>query len=311
MRYERFERFALGIGALAVLAMMGVSARDLPRSVNEIVAEAMMLVVVAAAVHFGRKGGFYASVAASAIYVLINVPVMGAEQGLTSRTLLLIVLRISTFGVIGIVGGEACNRLRHILNRYANAATFDEWGQVFNQSYAHSALLRLLATAERYGQHFTLVVLTLAPAITADLGPQRVRSLVRGVSAHLRGDVRMVDEIARLDDGRYFILLPNTPADGGRIVAKRLADGVRELLGSRETSVATQCFYSFDDADAISSLVAQIAPAKTDDDQLPSGVYNSAGDSERNPASDSAASAPGVSTLKMSTAAAPDGSTKQ
>lgn len=311
MRYERFERFALGVGALAVLAMMGVTARDLPYSFNELVAEAMMLVVVAAAVHFGRKGGFYASLGASAIYVLLNVPVMGAEQGLTSHTLLLVVLRISTFGLIGIVGGEACNRLRHILNRYANAATFDEWGRVFNQSYAHSALLRLLAASERYGQHFTLVVLTLAPAITANLGPQRVRTLVRGVSAYLRGDVRMVDEIARLDDGRYLILLPNTPVEGGRVVARRLAEGVRELIGSQEASITTECFYSFDDATAISSMVAQIAPVARDDDQLPSGVYSSAGDSERNPASDSAASAPGVSTLKMSTAAAPDGSTKQ
>jgi GGDEF domain-containing protein len=292
--------------------MVGVSARDLVHNVNEIVAELLMLAVLAAAVHFGRKGGFVASLGASAIYVMLSVPVMGAEQGLTSHTLLLIVLRISTFGLIGIVGGEACNRLRYILTRYANAETFDEWSQVFNQTYAHNALLRAMASSERYGQQFTLVVLTLAPAITSNLGPQRVRTLVRSVSAHLRGDLRMVDEIARLDDGRYLVLLPNTPIEGGQVVAARLADGVRQLLGSREESVTTRSIYSVDDTPALVALAAEIGPEPSDvDDQPASGAYNSAGASERKPALDSASSAPGASTLKMSTAAAPDGSTKQ
>ena len=131
-----------------------------------------------------------------------------------------------TFGLIGIVGGEAAGRLRQALARFANADTFDEWSLVFNQRYAHTALTRALAAFDRYHTPFTAILLTLAPSLTADLGPKRVRTLVRAVSNHLRGDVRMVDEVARLDDGRFLSCCPT----------RRLRTDAASPGGSRQES---------------------------------------------------------------------------
>lgn len=311
MSYKRFERYAIAIAALAVLSMVAISARDLSRNASELVAEALMFVVFVAAVHYGRKGGFVAATAASVIYVLINVPSMTLAHGLTTQILFLITLRVLVFGLIGIIGGEACGRLRLFMTRASSAEIFDEWSRVFNQRYAHTALTRSIAAHERYQQQFTLALISLAPSVTADLGPQRVRNIVRSVSKHLRGDVRMVDEVARLDDGRFLVLLQNTPLEPGKTATARLTSGVRQLLGAREESVISRCLSPVTDAAALKALAEEIAPIDASHDQDGSGAYSSAGASERNPARDSADSAPGASTLSMSTAAAPDGSTKQ
>ena len=312
MKYVRFEQFVMGIATLAVLAMTIMAARDTSSALTESVAGLLLLAVLAAAVHFGRNGGLAAAIGASAIYTLMSVPAMTADRGLTSHALVLLAMRVATYGLVGIVGGEACARLRHFLTRFANSDTFDEWSRLFNQRYASAVLDKALSGFQRYGHSFCVVLLTVAPSVTADLGPQKVRAVVRGVAGYLRGDLRMIDEVARLDDGRFFVLLPNTPTEGGALVAGRVCDGVRDLLGALDDSVSVRSLSAAEDTPAVTALADDVRPAPDPDDYPAwSGVYSSAGASDRNPAFDSASSAPGASTLNMSTAAAPEGSTKQ
>jgi GGDEF domain-containing protein len=311
MNYARFEQLVLGIAALAIVATVATTTQDPAQALNDIVAGLLLLIVLAAAVHFGRRGGSAAAIGASAAYVLMSIPAMAAESGLTSRTLVLLVMRVATFGLVGIAGGEACGRLRHFMTRYANAEDFDEWASVFNQRYAVASLERALSAFERYQQPFSLVLITIASDVTATMGPKKVRTLVRGVSSYLRGDLRMVDELARLDDGRFLALLPHTSADGGDVVRARLAAGVRELIGAKEESVTARTLSTGKDAAALWSLLSEIAQDASEGVYSESGAYSSAGESVLNPAEASAVSAPGPSTLNMSTAAAPEGSTKQ
>jgi len=315
MRYSRFEMLALGVGGAFILAALLLGAFDGGLTLREVSAQIMLLVVLATAVHYGRRGGLIAAVVASAIFTLMSVPALIANNGLTSSDLLLIVARIAAFGVVGIVGGEACGRLRYAMARFGKSSEYDEWSQVFNERHASHALNRAIVAHERYGTHFALVLVSLAQSVTADLGPQRTRTLVRSVANQLRSDLRMVDEVARLDDGRFFILLPHTPYEGGVVVASRLTAGIRELLGALDASVAATCLSSIEDAAALAALAARLGETEDAADfafgQLLSGEYSSAGESALNPAAARALSAPGASTLKMSTAAAPEGSTKQ
>lgn len=312
MRYSRFEQLAIGVGALFVTSTLLLSAHDGGPGLKEILAQVMLLGVIAAAVHFGRKGGFTAAVFASALYTLMSVPELSSGRGLTSTALLLLVAHISAYGLVGILGGEASGRLRYTLARLGDSTDFDEWSQVFNQRHAADTLRKSISSHERYGASFALVIVSLAPAIYADLGPKRTRTLVRAVANQMRGDLRMVDEVARLDDGRFFVLLPHTPYEGGCVVATRLAAATRALVGAREESVKATCFSAAEDTIALARLADELAdPAAATVGQTRSGAYNSSGDSEQNPASESAASAPGASTLNMSTAAAPEGPAKQ
>jgi PleD family two-component response regulator len=223
-------------------------------------------------------------------------------------TLVMLLTRIGAYGLVGVVGGDVCTRIKYVFARYDDSNTIDDWSRVYNQRYASHALEQARGRFARYGEPFSAVVLTLSPSLTAELRPSRQRALVRGVANYLRGDVRMVDEVARLDDGRFLVLLPHTPREGGLVVTERLASGVRETLGAREESVRAMCYGAAEDAVALSTLAASIAAAT--DDQA-SGAYTSDAESTVKPDDRRASSATGSSTLSTSTAAAPDGSTKQ
>jgi GGDEF domain-containing protein len=274
----------------------------------------MLLAVLGAALHLGRRGGLVAAVAASAVYTLMSVPALLAPTTVTGNAYLALVARLCSFGLVGIIGGEAAGRISFALARQGQSDEFDQWGQVFNQRRASSSLQSALAAHENHAEPFAVVLLSLGPAALSGRGPQKSRTLIRSVSGHLRSDVRMSDEVARLDDGRFLVLLHRASHENATAVATRLAEGVRELLGRDRALPAIECYGIAEHALAIKALAERIR-SKADDavqsDQPASGAYSSAGESVLNPAAVSTLSAPGASTLKMSTAARPEGSTKQ
>ena len=103
MTYERFEQFVIALATLGVLGMTIMASRDLKDSVTQIIAGVLLLIVLGAAVHWGRRGGLAAAIGASAVYTLMSVPSMVAERGVTSHALLLLVMRVATYGLVGIV----------------------------------------------------------------------------------------------------------------------------------------------------------------------------------------------------------------
>ncbi len=111
----------------------------------------------------------------------------------------------------------------------------------------------------RYGEVFSVVLIAQAPSHN-DGGPTRQRAVVRTVANYLRGDVRMVDEVARLDDGRFLVILPHTRREGGRVVMRRLVEGVRHALDGEQDTVSARCLSAVEDEVELASLAATITP---------------------------------------------------
>jgi GGDEF domain-containing protein len=313
MKYARFEIIVVGISMLATALLVATSPHDVTSIPLDFAAGTLLVLVLWAALHFGRKGGLAAAIGAAALYVVLNIPGMTAANGLTSEGLLVVAGRVAMFGLLGIVGGELAGRLRRLFSRQGHADEYDEWGNAFNQRYALDQLEKGFARFERHQQPWSLVIVSISSEIMSGLAPQRVRSVVRAVSGHLRGDLRMVDEVTRLDDGRFAIFLPQTEPEGAAIVMTRLLTGVRQLLGAKQESVSGQLLSIPKDAEALRRLAEELSQESDEpaDYEAGSGAYSSLGESDLNPAFASTESAPGPSTLKMSTAAAPEGSTKQ
>lgn len=307
MKFTRFEQLVLGIGGAAILGAIALTLPSAPPEPVEILAQAFLFLVLVAAVRYGRRGGLIAAVIASAAYVILRVPLLSTGE-VTTTILLMLTSRIVAFGLVGVVGGEAFSRMKYALARLAGESGVDEWSRVYNQSYLHNELDQACSRFARYGEALSVVIVTLSPALTADLSSARQRALVRGVADHIRSDIRMVDEVGRLDDGRFCVLLPHTPKAGAHVVVDRLAKGVRKSLGARDESVAVRCISLPEDEPGFRALLESIAPPTEDQ---ASGEYSSSAEMHRNPAASSTLSAPGSSTLNTSTAASPDGSTKQ
>lgn len=256
MHYSRFERLIIGAGAIVIFGALALSFMSGGPGPVEVVAQLLLFGVLVVAVHWGRRGGMLAALVASVAYIAFRIPLL--SSGLAREDMLFIAARIAAFMFVGIIGGEVCGRIKYVFARLDDSNTIDDWSRVYNQRYADHAIMQARARYSRYGEPFSLVVVTLSPALTADLKPQRQRTVIRTVANYLRDDVRMVDEVCRVDDGRFILLLPHTSKAGGAVVEGRVRAGVRNTVGARDKSVTTACFGAAEDTLALAELGASL-----------------------------------------------------
>ncbi len=306
MTYRRFEELVIALGVAAVSAALLLS---LPGGLTaaEVLPELLLLGVLVGAVHWGRRGGFTAAAIAALIDVAYSVPLLSQPAGTDWATVGLLVTRLAAYGIVGILGGEVCVRVRHAFIRLENEGSFDEWSSLYNQRFFGRQLDVAISRCERYNEPASVVLLTISPGYEAKR-PARQHAIVREIAAELLDGVRNADVVARLDDGRFALLLPHTPKCAAENVGSRIRTAVRLLVAMPDDGLASVVLGAPEDIPALRFLVQQCVRDLADQDG--SGSYSSEASSTRKPAEASASPAPGASTLNMSTAASPDGSTK-
>ncbi len=262
MKYSRFEQLVLAVGGAAILATVAFSFKS-TSTLAEILGQVLLIVVLVGAVHWGRNGGFIAAVAASIIYIVMRIPLVANDVGLTTDIVLLIATRVIAYGLIGIVGGELCGRIMYVFANLEDANSTDEWSRVYNQKFISKSLDSLMGQHKRYQTPFSIVVVSMAPQIFAELRVSRQKYLVRKVADHIRNDIRMVDEVGRLDDGRFLVMLPQTPRDGGAVVADRLGQGVRDTLAAKCESITVVALSAPENVDEIDAILNELRPEET------------------------------------------------
>lgn len=268
MKYSRFEALLITVGAAAILGSI-LFAYQGAAVIEEIGAQLLLLGVLFAAVHWGRNGGFIAALGASILYVVARIPMALEQEQLTGTVASLILVRVLTYGLVGIVGGELCSRIRYIFARLEDASSIDEWSRLFNQKLVGRSLSSAAGQFSRYQTPYSVIVVEMSAALLADLRASKQRSLVRGVADYIRNDIRLVDEAGRLDDGRFIIVLPHTPKAGGNVVVERLHEGVCDTVGAKPESIRMTLLGAAEDVDALNELAGSI-PCEEDSAQVSS-----------------------------------------
>jgi GGDEF domain-containing protein len=260
MNYRAFERLVIGAGVVTIIASVLISlASNGWSGWPNLISQLLLLPVLIVAVHYGRRAGLFAALVASAVFVILKTPVLSALGGVSTSDLAMIAYTIAAFGLVGIVGGDICGRVKYLFARYDQSATIDDWSLVYNQRRAAQLIENARQRFSRYGEPFSVIEIAPAPALLSGLRPTRQRAMVRSVANHIRGDVRMIDEVARLDDGRFLVILPHTARDGGLLVSERLVEGVCRTLGAEDELVSSRCYSAAEDELEIDSLEASIA----------------------------------------------------
>ncbi|MDO8963796.1 MAG: diguanylate cyclase [Coriobacteriia bacterium] len=262
MKYARFEQLTIGVGAAAILATIVMALRPSP-DITELIAQVLLLIVLVGAVHWGRKGGLIAAIGATIAYMLMRVQYM--DSGATSDIIQLVLVRSATYGLVGIVGGELCGRIKYFFARLEDSCSIDEHSRVYNQKFFGSLMRNSFSSFQRYQTPFSIVVIEMAPCLTSDLRPSRAGALVRAVADHIRNDVRLVDDVGRLDDGRFILLLPHTPKDGAHVASARVRAGVRDVLGAKDDSITARVLSATEDLAELGQLLDEIAPIDATD----------------------------------------------
>ena len=258
MKYATFERLVLALGAASVFATIALTwGSDLV--VQEVVGQLMLLGVLFAAVHWGRRGGFIAAIVASIAYIAMRIPLLPVETGPSTDTIVTILTRVLSYGLVGIVGGELATRMKYVLAGLEGSSNIDPASGIYNQRAFARLLEGAIARFERYGETFSIVLVDVDNSDTDTERPSRQRAQVRSLAGTIRNDIRLVDEAGRLADGAFAVLLPHTPKSGGEVVTERLAAAARSSLGARAGSVSARCLSSSEDAQALKDLLAAIA----------------------------------------------------
>ena len=260
MKYSWLETIVLAFGSLAVVSAMFVAPGTGPQSA-EVAAQLLIIFVLAGALHWGRNGGFVAAVIAAAVYVAMRVPLLNAD-GFTTDALILIAIRVATYAVIGIVGGEIAGRLKYFLAGLENHSMVDRTTGAYSGCHAARSIESALAAWGRYQTPYSVVILTPSGSPFEGLRPKRYRAMMRQAATSLRGDIRMVDDLTFCGDGRFMVLLPSTEADGATVVAERLRAMTAETLGVDDALVTSEVLTCSRDASRLQGLVRELTPAE-------------------------------------------------
>lgn len=256
MKYAIFERLTLAVGLIAIGATLAAGAFG-HSGLEEMIAQGMLLVVLVGAVHWGRNGGFATAVIASLAYILMRVPLLMVD-GLAPEVVEMLLIRMLSYGVIGILGGELCTRVKYIFAAMEDANSLDPVTRVFNERFIGCRLRKSVGEHERYGTDVSAILITLDPGLYLPLRKIKQRQVLRSVATHIRNDIRLVDDLGRLNDSRFLVLLPSTSLTGALVAGNRLREGVRDLLGARNESITARILGTPDNAEDLKHLVATL-----------------------------------------------------
>jgi GGDEF domain-containing protein len=262
VKYSRFEilAFLLGSAAIVASAFVPATASTIPL---EVVAQLLLILVLAGALHWGRSGGFVSALVATAIYVGMRFTTLEVE-GLSADMMTMIVSRVLAYTLVGLAGGEISGRIKYLLAKAERGSLVDAETGVYNAAYASRAIASALGQWARYETPYSVVELALTPAVWSALKPKRSRTLMRQVASEIRNDVRLVDDVAYRGNGRFLVLLPSTPAEGAMAAAGRLHKGVAHTLGSASEMVTVNVLSCGRDDEALGAIAEALAPAEGD-----------------------------------------------
>jgi GGDEF domain-containing protein len=261
--YARFERLIIGVGAAAIV---GTAALSLGASADpiELVAQLLLLAVLFGAVRWGRRGGTIAAVVAFVAYVAVKaIAVSGSFSD--PDVLRTFALRAALYGLVGVLGGEACSRMKDLFTRAHDARAIDEVSTAYTPRFVARLLDEAVATFQRYGLLFSVLVISVDGRATIGMGASDAAGVLRTTAMRIRKGLRLVDEVGRLPWGAFAIILPQTGRAGAQIAGDRLRADLRETLSVDDAAITVRTLTASDDLDAIIALAAEADPAETND----------------------------------------------
>lgn len=258
MDYARFERLVIGIGAAAIVGTATFSLRPGSDPI-ELVALLLLLAVLVGAVRWGRRGGTTAAVAATVAYVALKA--LAGVGGVTPDVLGLFALRAVMYFGVGVLGGEACSRMKVVFARAHDARAIDETTSAYTPVFLSRVLNEAIGTYERYSAAFSVVVISIDGRATAQMRPSESADVVRTIATRLRKGLRLVDDLGRLPWGAFAVVLPQTGSPGAHTAADRLRADLRDELRIEDAAITVRVLSASDDLDAIKTLAAEAAEA--------------------------------------------------
>ena len=269
---------AIGVIGLALLGMLYAGRDRLPRWTPDVCAYVLYLAVGGIIVLYqdvaSPYGFFYLWLSVHSFYFMPwrraapQVAFIAVEYALCLAVIPGPELPIMRWTITLLTIGVTCTmvallrlRVNALVEWLSKAARIDPLTGLPNRRAYDEALVQEMARSDRSGQPFALVLCDIDhfKRVNDELGHPTGDAVLRRVAVHLRESGRKVDMAARLGGEEFALVLPNTNAFGGYIVAERTRRNLQAAFSDGPAQVTMSfgiALYPTDGRDASALLRA-------------------------------------------------------
>jgi hypothetical protein len=242
LTYQRARAVLLfaGLGLIGIVALVA-----LWRGVDpvEVSGTLLFIPIFVGFLLFGIRGGLTLAAVSSLGYLALRMPAISlvgfdAMAGqITARVL----------GYLGFAagGGWALDQIRQTLERLELRDDTDDETGLGNARSVLEAVDLERARADRYLKVFSVVAADFVVPDWADLSLRKQRTILRDLGSKLQAAVRASDHVAHTRRGDHHIIglvLPETSAEGARIVTDNLKKQLTRLIAVHDPRVAAATY---------------------------------------------------------------------
>ncbi len=129
------------------------------------------------------------------------------------------------------IATAAARSQRHARDEALRASRFDALTGLYNRSFFFTTMEQEIRRSDRMGRGFTLLMLDLddLKPVNDTFGHQWGDRLLKAIADVVRRTVRFTDAAARYGGDEFVVLLPETDAAGGYVVAEKLRRDIAAL----------------------------------------------------------------------------------
>jgi diguanylate cyclase (GGDEF)-like protein len=106
----------------------------------------------------------------------------------------------------------------------------DEATRLFNKDYFSECLAIEVERAKRYSRNVSLLFLSVSP-VQGGKFPANGDEIANQVAEILSKSLRKLDFICRVEDGKFGVILPDTPQNTYGVIAKRVFKYFKQIMG--------------------------------------------------------------------------------
>ncbi len=229
-KFERIEAWVVALTSLAVLITAFISYSKSGSSV-ELMGQVFIAVVFLVSVQYGRIGAVLSAAAATLVYEISRYPDL--RDAISFATALeLVAIRGLGYLAVGLIGSESMRWAKYYIAKVEGPNGVDLGSGVYSADFIRAMIKREIDLYERYSSVFSLVVVEIDPKELRRDGAFGGKKALRELGSLIKNNVRLVDEVGRLDSGTFAILLPRTGFAGAEAVAERIRDLVSGRFGA-------------------------------------------------------------------------------
>ncbi|HEU0244363.1 MAG TPA: GGDEF domain-containing protein [Candidatus Limnocylindrales bacterium] len=186
---------------------------------------ALPLIVVGAAIVVTPGMALGLTAGAALAYV---VAVLASSPALDAASLATVAVNLTALGLIGYIGMAIGREQRRARMETSRLASVDPLTGLRTRPYLFSALDRELARSQRTGRAFCLLMIDMddLKGINDRAGHLAGDRALRLVGDTVLAGIRRIDTGARFGGDEFVVLLPETDATGGWILAEKIRQGV-------------------------------------------------------------------------------------